>query len=267
VHSSMFSVNCSIIFTEHEMLRRPGVAYDAGFSSVEFWWPFSTATPSDTEVNAFVQSISDAGVSLSALNFFAGDMSIGERGILSSVRRAKEYEESLEILFYLAKATGCRIFNALYGNRSGGSREAEDAIALERLARLAPFTRDTGSVIVLEPISGFDAYPLTVARDALNIIDRLQAVGATTNVKLLADVYHLAVNQDSVSNVIESYASQIGHVQIADAPGRNEPGTGHLPIFRWLEELAKVGYVGHVGLEYRPRSSSMDCFDWIPQVA
>jgi hydroxypyruvate isomerase len=97
----------------------------------------------------------------------------------------------------------------------------------------------------------------------MDVIEALRATGATTNVKLLADLYHLAVNGDEVSNVISAYADEIGHVQIADAPGRNEPGTGELPILRWFDELERVGYAGLFGLEYRPSVSSADCFEWI----
>jgi hydroxypyruvate isomerase len=264
MNRSNLSVNCSIIFTELPLLERPRAAAEAGFAAVEFWWPFAVAKPDREETDAFIQAVDAAGVSLTGLNFFAGDMSAGDRGILSSTSRQKEFEQNVEEVRYIAEKTGCRVFNALYGNRlSTETPEAQDDTALTRLAQLAVFTDETGSVIVLEPLSAMETYPLITARQAMDVIEALRATGATTNVKLLADLYHLAVNGDEVSNVISAYADEIGHVQIADAPGRNEPGTGELPILRWFDELERVGYAGLFGLEYRPSVSSADCFEWI----
>jgi hydroxypyruvate isomerase len=261
---SKYTVNCSMIFTELPLLERPGAAARAGFSSVEFWWPFPDANPERAQVDDFVRAIREAGVSLSGLNFFAGDMSAGDRGILSCSARESEFTENVAAVRDVAEQTGCRVFNALYGNRLvDEAPEAQDATALRRLAELATFTEQTGSVIVLEPLSAMETYPLKMASEAVDVMEKLRESGATTNVKLLADFYHLSVNGDDVSRVISTYATQIGHVQIADAPGRNEPGTGELPIQRWLDELDASGYTGLIGLEYRPSASSADSFGWL----
>lgn len=265
---SRFSVNCSIIFTELPLLERPAAAAVAGFSAVEFWWPFAVANPERSEVDAFVAAVIDAGVSLAGLNFFAGDMSAGERGILSSVARGKEFTDNVAVIREIADATGCRVFNALYGNRlEGESPHDQDAIALERLGTLAQFTKQTQSTVVLEPLSAMDSYPLKTAEQALNVIVNLSKVGASTDVRLLADLYHLAVNGDDVAHVISEHVAQIGHVQIADAPGRNEPGTGDLPIAQWIEELERNGYRGLIGLEYKPSTTSTDSFAWLSSLA
>jgi hydroxypyruvate isomerase len=265
---SRFSVNCSIIFTELALLDRPRAAAAAGFSAVEFWWPFADASPSTKDVDDFVRALDDNGVALSGLNFFAGDMSAGERGILSVVSRAHEFSDNVAVVQYLAEATGCRVFNALYGNRQvDESPEAQDEVAQERLAGLASFTDATGAVIVLEPLSAMASYPLLTAAHAVNVIDQLRRGGAATNVQLLADLFHLAVNGEDVSQVIAAYSSYIGHVQIADAPGRNEPGTGALPIGAWLRALRSAGYEGRVGLEYKPLTTSDESFGWLSSVA
>jgi hydroxypyruvate isomerase len=265
---SKYTVNCSIIFTELPILQRPLAAATAGFSAVEFWWPFPVANPERHDVDEFIVAIRDAGVSLSGLNFFAGDMSAGERGILSSTARESEFTQNVEVVRYIAEQTGCRIFNALYGVRlPEETPEAQDATALRRLSELASFTSETNSVILIEPLSAMDTYPLKTARQAVDVIENLGVRGATTNVKLLLDVYHLAVNGDDVSADIAEFASVIAHVQVADAPGRNEPGTGDLPIQRWFDELGAVGYSGLFGLEYRPSASSQSSFDWIADEA
>lgn len=245
-------------------MERPAAAAAAGFTAVEFWWPFAVARPDPRDVDAFIAAIADAGVSLSGLNFFAGDMSAGERGILSSTAREEEFTQNVDVMHSIAHDTGCKVFNALYGVRlQDESPEAQDATALRRLAGLASFTEATNSIVVIEPLSAMETYPLKSARHAVDVIENLRHNGATTNVKLLLDLYHLAVNGDDVSSDIVEFASLLGHVQVADAPGRNEPGTGELPIGRWFEELEGVGYSGLIGLEYRPSASSESSFDWI----
>ena len=217
-----------------------------------------------SDVDGFVAALREADVALSGLNFFAGDMPAGERGILSSPARDEEFYGNVAVVRDVADATGCRVFNALYGNRlDGESPERQDAVALERLATLADFTDATGSVVVLEPLSAVSTYPLLSADDAIAVITKLRATGATTTVKLLADLYHLAVNGENVAQVITESASDLGHVQIADAPGRNEPGTGELPIAEWLDQLWSAGYDGRIGLEYRPSTTSLESFDWL----
>ncbi|MDN5856769.1 MAG: TIM barrel protein, partial [Actinomycetia bacterium] len=102
------------------------------------------------------------------------------------------------------------------------------------------------------------------AADALRAIDRAAGAGGADNLRLLFDVYHLAVNGDDVDAAIDRAAGRIGHVQIADAPGRNEPGTGELDIDRYLDRIAATGYDGWVGLEYKPSGASADSFGWLP---
>jgi hydroxypyruvate isomerase len=106
-------------------------------------------------------------------------------------------------------------------------------------------------------------YPLLTAADALGIIDRVRQEHGVDNLGLLADLYHLAVNGDDVDKVVAEHTDRIAHVQIADAPGRNEPGTGTLPLDEQLAALEAGGYAGWVGLEYKPSAASVDSFEWL----
>ena len=250
-------VNLSILFTELPLLERPSAAAEAGFDAVEFWWPFDTATPSDRDVDRFVAAVTDAGVRLVGLNFFAGDMPGGDRGVLSLPARSAEFVANIPVAVGIAERLGCRALNALYGNRVDGVDPSEqDALATENLA-LAAAAFD--GVVLVEPLSGAPRYPLRTAADVLAVIDRV----GVENVKLLADLYHLTVNGDDLDAVIAEHTGRIGHVQIADAPGRHEPGTGSLDLFAHLGKLAANGYRGHVGLEYTPSGASADSFGWL----
>lgn len=261
---SRFTVNCSILFTELPLLDRPRAAADAGFSAVEFWWPFALAAPEQQDVDAFVAAVRAAGVALSSLNFFAGDIASGERGILSAPGRGEEFHANVAVLGRVAEALDCHLFNVLYGNRlNSESPDAQDAVAAERLAALAEFTAATASTLLLEPLSGIASYPLTRGDDALDVVQNLKASGSTTSVKVLADLYHLAANGEDVFSSIARLGDEIGHVQIADAPGRGAPGTGEQPVAEWLAALDATGYTGRIGLEYRPTVPSADSFAWI----
>src|SRR3954469_11294087 len=265
--SRRYAINLSILFTELPLLERPGAARDAGFDAVEFWWPFDTAVPADAEVDAWVRSVEDAGVALIGLNFFAGDMPGGDRGLVSWPARSAEFRDNIDVTIGLGERLGCRAFNALYGHRTDDSTpEEQDALAAENLALAARAAPRSGGTALVEPVSGAPRYPLLTAADALAAIDRAsQGSDTADNIRLLFDVYHLAVNGDDVAAAIDAPAGRIGHVQIADAPGRNEPGTGKLDIDRYLQHIAATGYDGWVGLEYKPTAASADAFDWLPR--
>ncbi|HKN51081.1 MAG TPA: TIM barrel protein, partial [Amycolatopsis sp.] len=138
-HSLPYVANLSILFTEHPLLDRPAAAREAGFTDVEFWWPFDTATPAVDEIDAFVRALETARVRLRSLNFYAGNMAAGDRGLVSWPGREAEFADSLEVALRIAERTGCRSFNALYGNR----------------------------------IDGADRYPLKTAADVIGVLDDL----------------------------------------------------------------------------------------------
>ncbi|PXY27120.1 hydroxypyruvate isomerase family protein [Prauserella muralis] len=261
-HGLRYDINLSLLFTELPVLRRPEAARAAGFDAIEFWWPFEVAVPGDAEVDAFVSAVTDAGVALVGLNFFAGDMPGGDRGLVSWVGREPEFRDSVDVALGIARRLGCRTFNALYGNRVDGVEPAEqDELALSTLDQLAGAVAELDGQVVLEPLSAAPRYPLRTAADALAVIDKV----GRPNVTLLADLYHLAVNGDDLASVIAEHTGRIGHVQIADAPGRGEPGSGELDLDGHLAALQAAGYGGFVGLEYKPTTDSESSLGWLPR--
>lgn len=259
-----YTVNCSILLTEKPLLDRPSAAKDAGFGAVEFWWPFASATPSDADVSAFIRAIQNAGVRLTGLNFAAGDMPAGDRGLLSDPVLTDVFRASVDIAVGIAETLGTRAFNALYGNRvEDHSPVTQDNFATENLAYAARAAERIGATVLVEPVSGAPRYPLKTAADAISVIDRTHREHGVTNLRLLADLYHLHVNGDDIGAAIRDYGDRIGHVQIADAPGRGEPGTGDIPLAGYLEQIGARGYTGFVGLEYK--ATRPDTFDWLPR--
>lgn len=256
-----FSVNCSILLTEFPLLERPRAAKAAGFDAVEFWWPFENSVPSDAEVTRFERAITDAGVQLSGLNFNAGDMPGGDRGLVSWKSRGSEFMDNIDVVAGIGGRLGCKSFNALYGNRQRESTpKAQDELAIKNLAAAAVAVASIGGIVLIEPVSGAPLYPLLTADAALQLIRRVEDETGIDNLKLLADFYHLAVNGDDVSAVIENHAKDFGHIQIADSPGRGAPGTGVLPLGDWIARSRQLGYEGYIGLEYKAPAET--AFAW-----
>ncbi|MFN8197023.1 MAG: TIM barrel protein [Nakamurella multipartita] len=266
--SPRYAVNLSMLFTELPLLQRPAAAKEAGFDAVEFWWPFSSAVPADSQVDEFVAAVDEAGVQLIGLNFFAGDMPGGDRGLVSWPARSAEFRDNIDVTVGIGERLGCRAFNALYGNRTDESTPvAQDEVAAENLALAARAAARIDGIVLVEPVSGAPRYPLLTAADVIRVIDRVEAASGVGNVKFLCDLYHLDVNGDDVAAAIEAYADRVGHVQIADSPGRGEPGTGTLDIDGHLAALAAHGYRGYVALEYKPTAGTLEGLSWLPSAA
>lgn len=260
-----FDVNLSILFQELPLLDRPGAAAALGFSAVELWWPFAAPTPSSREMDDLVDALAAAGTRLALLNLDGGDLHAGERGILSLPTETARFAANLEAAIELAGKTGCRRLNALYGNRDGRFREHEqDDVAMENLLSAARAARSIGADVVLEPINTLDCprYPICSTAAALDRIDAAKRSGAT-NVALLADLYHLARMGEDLDAALRLAGDRVGHVQIADCPGRREPGTGLLGRAGLLGPLERSGYEGCIGLEYHPSGASSGAFAWL----
>lgn len=259
-----YAVNCSLIFTELPLLARPNAAKEAGFEAIELWWPWETPTVPDQELDALITAVRDAGVQLVGLNFFAGDLLGPDCGVASIPDRADALAANSEQVVGIAEALGTRRFNVLFGNRVPDvDPTVQDGLGVESLIAAAHAVADIEGIVMVEPVSGPKPYPLRSAADAMTIVDRVRDEGSVGNVGLLADFFHMANNGDDVAVAIDRHAQSIVHVQIADAPGRHEPGTGSLPLGEWTGALLEKGYDGWIGLEYLPAASSTESFGWL----
>ncbi|MBG0740753.1 TIM barrel protein [Paeniglutamicibacter antarcticus] len=256
-----YAVNCSILLTDLPLLERPAAAKAAGFDAVEFWWPFAESVPADAEVTAFENAITNAGVQLTGLNFNAGNMPAGDRGLVSWKGRCSEFKDNIDVVAGIGERLGCKAFNALYGNRMAEfTPEEQDELAVKNLVAAAQGVARIGGTVLLEPVSGAELYPIKTAAQAMDVIGKVRHAGAE-NIALLADFYHLSVNGDDVDAVIASYAKDFGHIQIADAPGRGAPGSGELPLGDWIAKSRDLGFDGYIGLEYK--ADTDEAFTWL----
>jgi hydroxypyruvate isomerase len=262
-HVLPYAANCSLLFTEVELLQRPAAARAAGFDAIEFWWPWpDQPVPPDTEIDKFVTAVRDAGVHLIGLNFFAGDLAGADCGVLSIPARSAEFRDNIAVTIGIGEALGVPAFTALYGNRmSDVTPEQQDDLAIENLTLAARAAAAIGGTVLVEPVSGPKPYRLRTANDVAAVLDRVPA----PNIGFLCDLFHLANNGDDIDTAVAAHAHRIAHVQIADHPGRGEPGTGTLDLKRYLSTIAASGYSGYVGLEYIPTTTTIDSLRWLRQ--
>lgn len=257
--------NVSLLFTELPLLERPRAAREAGFDGIEMWWPFPEATPGPAAVDELLRAIDDAGIALRGLNLWAGDMPDGERGVISDPERRPQFESNLELVASIARHTGCRMFNALYGQRRPGlAAQDQDETAVANLLTATETLGAFGGVVLVEPLSrGLNGdYPIETASDARAVIERVRRRGGTS-IGLLFDTFHLTNNGDDLLAVIERYGEVIAHVQLADTPGRGAPGTGIVDFVAVLDALHARGYRGAVACEYVPGDDTVASLGWV----
>jgi len=247
-----------MLFGEYPFLERFGRAKDAGFAAVECWWP------SGEDLALVELAVSESGLRVTGLNFDAGDMPAGDRGLLADPDRQAVFRENVPVALGIAGRLDCRYLNALVGLRLPAvSLEDQLGLARENVAWAADQAAAQDAVILIEALNTFEngPYLLSSTKAAAEFI---RSVGRP-NVKLQYDVYHMQRMEGNLTTSLRKHLPDIAHVQVADSPGRGEPGTGeiHYPyLFRQLEEM---GYEGYIGLEYRPSTgSSLASLSWLP---
>lgn len=254
-----FCVNVSILFTEVPLLERFARARDAGFDTVELWWPRGE------DLAAVQGAIAEAGVAVALLNFDAGDMPAGDRGLLSDPALQDAFRDNVPVALELAAAVGCTKLNALAGHElAGSSREAQLEVARENVRFAADAAAAQGAQVLIEAVNTYEngpyLFPTTeTASEFAKSVER-------DNVRLQYDVYHMQRMEGDITATIERHLGEIAHIQVADSPERNQPGTGEINfdyVFRRIQEL---GYEGDIGLEYKPAGGDTDAsFGWLPQ--
>jgi hydroxypyruvate isomerase len=256
-----FSANVSLLFADVPLVERFGRAAAAGFDTVEMWWP------SGQDVDAVEAAVEAAGVRVDVLNFDAGDMPAGDRGLLSDPRRESRFIENVPIALRLAARLGCEKLNALVGVQLDGvSRRHQLEIARTNVAHAAQAAAAQGAQVLIEAVNTFEngRYLLPTTAAAAEFA---ASVGEP-NVALQYDVYHMTLMGEDVMRSLQHHFDRVGHVQVADAPGRGEPGSGEIEFEALFQLLGRLGYDGHVGLEYRPTTDiTEDGLGWITRFA
>ncbi len=241
------------------MLERFEQARAAGFTAVEFWWP------SDEDLADVEAVIREANLAVALFNFDAGDMPAGDRGLVSDPDRQEQFRENVPVALELARRLDCRRLNVLLGHeKEGMDRDEQLDLARRNVAFAAESAAEQGAEVMVEAVNTFEngPYLLYTTEQAVAFAN---SVGRP-NVKVQYDVYHMQRMEGNLVANLREYIGMIGHVQIADSPGRGEPGTGEIHYPYVLSELERLGYSGYVGLEYNPSTGeTQESLDWLPE--
>jgi hydroxypyruvate isomerase len=242
-----FAANVAWLFTDVPWLDRFDAARRAGFGQVEFPWP------DDPEATA--TAVRDANLGVALLNMDAGDITAGERGWPNDPSRHDEWRVAFEAAMTLAQAVGCPTINVLAGNRiDAADEDAQRACLVDNLAWALQAARARDIAVVSELLNPLENPQYLLA--SLDDVDALWPSLGLLGWALQLDTWHLGLTEDDVPAAIRRVAGRIGHVQVADVPGRHEPGTGSLDWASVREALTDAGYRGAIGLEYRPRADT-----------
>jgi hydroxypyruvate isomerase len=253
-----FSANLTMLFTELPFLDRFAAAAAAGFRAVEFQFPY------DFEVDELKARIQRYELEVDLFNLPAGDFAAGERGVAVIPARREEFRRGVHRALRYAAALGTRKVNCLVGLRDDAiGHETQYHCAVENLRWAAARAAEAGLRLLVEQLNPIETPNFFL--DELPLAERILADVQSADLRLQFDVYHVQRTQGNVVDTLRRLIDQVGHVQIADSPGRGEPGTGELNYRYILTELDRLGYSGRVGLEYRPTRSVNETFHWISE--
>jgi hydroxypyruvate isomerase len=250
-----FSANISMLFKELEFPERFEAAARAGFKAVEIQFPYAW------DRNRLGQIARNTGVEVVLINIPAGDPEKGDRGIACLPSRVDEFRQGVARAVEYAGALGCRQMNCLAGVGPPGIDDAKlRETYVSNLRYAAGELGRRGMTLLVEPINTqtIPGFYLNKSAQALAIADEAGAA----NLKLQYDLFHMRIMGEDLAGTLSANLARIGHVQIADVPGRHEPGTGEIDFPLLFDLIDRLGYKGWVGAEYVPAAKTEDGLAW-----
>ncbi len=255
-----FAANLTMLFTEHAFLDRFEHAAKAGFEAVEFLFPYAF------KAQDIKQRLDDNGLKLVLHNLPAGDWDAGERGIACHPDRVEEFRAGVARAIEVATTLGVPQLNCLAGKAPPGVDEALlRKTFVANLKYSAAELKKAGLKQLIEPINTYDipGFYLNRTAQALAILDE---VGAD-NAHVQYDIYHAQRMEGELAATMHKHLPRIGHIQLADNPGRNEPGTGEINYPFLFAFLDRIGYQGWIGCEYKPAATTEAGLGWRQRLA
>ncbi|HJD43878.1 MAG TPA: hydroxypyruvate isomerase [Candidatus Paenalcaligenes intestinipullorum] len=255
-----FAANLTMLFNEVDFIQRFKAAADAGFKGVEYLFPY------DFDKNTLAEELQKHGLTQVLHNLPAGDWAGGERGIACLPDRVSEFQEGVGRAIEYATALNCKQVNCLSGIAPQGvDADKVKQVFVDNIRFAADKLKDAGIRLLVEPVNTFDIPGFYVNRteQAIALLDEV----GSDNVYLQYDIYHAQRMEGELANTIQKHLARIAHIQLADNPGRNEPGTGEIN-YEWLFKfIDKLGYDGWIGCEYKPAAATTDGLGWIKALA
>ena len=251
-----FSANLTMLFNEVDFLDRFSRASKAGFKAVEYMFPYDW--PKDQLADVLNQN----GLRQVLHNLPAGDWEKGDRGIACSPDRKSEFEDGVGLAIEYAKALGCPNLNCLVGLLPPDiSMEKTRETVISNLKFAATALEKEGLRLLVEALNSvaIPGFYLVQSQEVFRLLDEVNH----SNIWMQYDVYHMQIMEGNLIQTISDNISRIAHIQIADNPGRHEPGTGEINFANLFSAIDKTGYAGWIGCEYTPVGITEDGLGWI----
>ena len=251
-----FSANLSFLYPDLPFLDRFRAAAQDGFEAVEY------VSPYDQPAEAVAEILNETGLRQALFNLPAGQWDAGERGIGCLPDRREEFQEGLKTAIQYAKVLECPKLNCLAGIAPTHASHAElEAVFVDNLSLAAAMLADEGILLVIEPINLKDipGFFLSHTDHAERLLERVES----PNLKIQFDLYHAQIMQGDLIATFKRLHDQIGHIQLADNPGRHEPGTGEINYFNVLRAIEDSGYQGFIGCEDTPLAGTSEGLHWM----
>lgn len=251
-----FAANLSMLFTEVDFLERFDAAAQAGFSGVEYLFPYAF------DAEQIKQKLEQNNLTQVLFNLPAGDWNAGDRGIACDPSRIEEFQSGVALAIQYAKVLGNTQVNCLAGiTPAGVSQQDAHAAFVINLRYAAQALQEAGLRLVIEAINTRDipGFFLNTTEQAKAVIKEV----GSDNLFIQYDIYHMQIMEGDLAPTMSANIGQIAHVQLADNPGRHEPGTGEINYPFVLKHLDELGYQGWVGCEYKPKTTTTEGLDWL----
>ena len=255
-----FAANLSMLFTEAPFLERFDRAARAGFKAVELQFPY------EAPAAAIRERLEANGQTMVLHNLPAGDWAAGDRGLACNPARQAEFRAGVPRAIEYATTLGVPRLNCLAGKPGTGIDEATTRRTfIDNVRFAAAECKKAGLALLMEPINNYDVpgFWLNNTAKALGVIEEAGA----DNLFVQYDIYHAQRYEGEIAGTIGKHLAQIGHIQFADNPGRNEPGTGELNFDFLFAHIDRIGYKGHLGAEYKPASNTEAGLRWLKNYA
>ena len=255
-----FAANLTMLFNEIDFLDRFKAAADNGFKGVEYLFPYAYGA------DELAAKLKENGLEQVLHNLPAGDWGAGERGIACHPDRVEEFKKGVDTAIEYATKLGCKQVNCLAGKvPEGVSQEQAHATFVSNLKFAVDKLKAAGIRLLIEPINTYDipGFFLTRTEQANAILDEV----GSDNLFIQYDLYHAQRMEGELANTFKKYQARIAHVQLADNPNRNEPGTGEINYPFLFQFIDQAGYDGWIGCEYKPAGDTVAGLGWRERLA